>query len=354
MPFSSQRRLSDFTEFRLIQDIQRRLPDQEHASLLKGIGDDAAIIQSHHNEHWLISTDVLVEGTHFDLKLTSFQDMGYRAGIANLSDIAAMGGIPRYVLTTLAIPPHYSLSDIRAMYRGLLSSCHEYKIHLIGGDTSASKKGMFLGITILGTVERSRALLRGGAQIGDKIFTTGTLGDSWAGLKLLQSRSPKTDRPLGSRVSRFLINRHLRPTARIDIGRWLSTHQLATAAIDLSDGLSGDLAHLCRESSVGALIDASKIPISPQCRTFARHQNLDPTTIALEGGEDFELLFTVPESYQHHVEKIGLRHGAPITSIGTIESRKFGMKIKFADGSTRKIQETSFDHFRKKKKHSSV
>jgi thiamine-monophosphate kinase len=296
----------------------------------------------------------MIEGIHFDLKLTSFQEIGYRATIANLSDIAAMGGIPRYVLTSVAIPPTYSLKDVRALYRGLLSCCHQYTLQLIGGDTSASKKGMFLGITILGTVENSGALPRSGAKIGDKIYTTGTLGDSWAGLKLLMSRGKPSTHRLGKRISQFLIHRHLRPTPRIDIGRWLSTHRLATAAIDLSDGLSGDLAHLCRESGVGAMLEESKIPISPECRSFAQNRHLDPTSIALEGGEDYELLFTVPAQRQTQLEEIENDFEVPITSIGTVESPKYGMRLKLANGSYRPILETSYDHFRKKKKNRTV
>ncbi|UCE62873.1 MAG: thiamine-phosphate kinase [Nitrospirota bacterium] len=349
MPSSNRRRVSDSSEFRLIQAIRRQSSTGPgYSSLLKGIGDDAAIIQFIQNEHLLVSTDLLIEGIHFDLKLTSFREIGYRAIIANLSDIAAMGGIPRYVLTSVAIPPAYSQTDVRALYRGLLSCCHQYKLQLIGGDTSASKKGLFLGVTILGTVENSRALPRGGAKIGDTIYITGTLGDSWAGLKLLHSKRAQPTQRLEKRLSQFLINRHLRPTPRLEIGRWLSTHRLATAAIDLSDGLSGDLGHVCRESRVGAMIDAKKIPISPQCRSFARHKHLNPISIALEGGEDYELLFTVPAQHQTQLKDIERHDGVQITAIGTIEPRKHGMRIKLANGSSHPLVPTSYDHFRKK------
>ena len=349
MPSSNQRPLSDSSEFRLIQAIKRQSSiGPGYSSLLKGIGDDAAIIQFIQNEHLLVSTDLCIEGIHFDLKLTSFREIGYRAIIANLSDIAAMGGIPRYVLTSVAIPSTSSLTNVQALYRGLLSCCHQYKLQLIGGDTSASKKGMFLGVTILGTVESSGALPRDGAKIGDHIYITGTLGDSWAGLKLLHKKRNHPTHHLEKRISQFLINRHLRPTPRIDIGRWLSTHRLATSAIDLSDGLSGDLGHICQESGVGAMIDATKIPISAQCRSFARRKHLNPTTIALEGGEDYELLFTVPAHYQTQLQEIESLYGVQITSIGTITPRKCGMRIKVGNGSSHPLVPTSYDHFRKK------
>jgi thiamine-monophosphate kinase len=349
MPSSHQRRVSDSTEFQLIQAIRRQSTGPHHSSLLKGIGDDAAILQFIQNEHLLVSTDLMIEGIHFNLKVASFQEIGYRAIIANLSDMAAMGGTPRYVLTSVAVPTSYSLSDVRSMYDGLLSCCHEYGLQLIGGDTSASKKGMFLGITILGTVETSKALLRSGAKIGDKIYTTGTLGDSWAGLNLLTNRKKQPQPLLGRRISQFLINRHLRPTPRVVVGRSLSHHHLATAAIDLSDGLSGDLAHLCRESGVGAMLDETQIPISPQCRSFACNRGLDPISIALEGGEDYELLFTVPLRYQTNLEDLQKDFEVQITPIGTVKPRKFGMRLKLANGSYRPIVPTSYDHFRQKK-----
>ena len=348
MPSSHRRRLSDSSEFRLIQAIRQQFSGPQHSSLVTGIGDDAAIIRFIQNEHLLISTDLMIEGIHFDLKLTTFRDIGYRATIANLSDIAAMGGVPRYILTSLAIPPTYGLRDLRAMYHGILSCCRQYNLQLIGGDTSGSKKGMFLGMTILGIVENSKALRRSGAKIGDRIYTTGTLGDSWAGLKLLLGRGtpPRSVREKGT--SQFLINRHRRPTPRLDIGRCLLTQKLATAAIDLSDGLSGDLAHLCQESGVGVLIDGTQLPISPPCQSFARQRKLDPISLALEGGEDYELLFTAPAQSQSQLQHIQNKFDVLITPIGTIKPRRFGMRITMPNGSSRPIAQTSYNHFRKK------
>ena len=348
MPSSHRRRLSDSSEFRLIQAIRQKFSGPQHSSLVTGIGDDAAIIRFIQNKHLLISTDLMVEGIHFDLNLTSFQDIGYRATVANLSDIAAMGGVPRYVLTSLAIPPTYGLGDIRAMYHEIRSCCRQYHLQLIGGDTSASKKGMFLGMTILGIVENSKALRRNGAKIGDTIYTTGTVGDSLAGLKLLLGRG-RPPRSVGEkRASQFLINRHRRPTPRLDIGRCLSTQKLATAAIDLSDGLSGDLAHLCQESGVGALIDGTQLPISAPCKSFARQRKLDPISLALEGGEDYELLFTAPAQNQSQLQKIQKKLDVRITPIGIIKPQRFGMRITLPNGSSQPINQTSYNHFRRK------
>ena len=185
-------------------------------------------------------------------------------------------------------------------------------------------------------------------RLGIRIYITGTLGDSWAGLQLLQRKRKQPKARLEKRLSQFLINRHLYPTPRIEIGRWLSINRMATAAIDLSDGLSGDLGHVCRESQVGAIIDATKIPISPQCRSFAHRRHLNPMSIALEGGEDYELLFTVPAQYQTQLQDIESHDSVQITAIGTIEPRRCGMRIKLANGSSHPLVSTSYDHFRKK------
>ena len=349
MPPSQRRRLSDFSECQLVQTLTRSFGYSQDSSIIKGIGDDAAIIRSSKHHHWLVSTDLLLEDIHFDLRFTSFFDIGYRAAVANLSDIAAMGGTPQYLLIALAIPSHHSRLDLQALYRGLRSSCQLHHVRLIGGDTSASSKGIFISITVIGTVEPKKALQRSGAHIGDHIYTTGTLGDSSAGLELLLKKTRQPTLSVNDRNSRFLITRHLRPTARIDIGRFLSTNQLATAAIDLSDGLSGDLNHLCQESRVGALIDAATIPTSSPYKAFTHQRGHDPIHMALRGGEDYELLFTVPERYRTKFTRLVKRKNLNITKIGVIQSKKFGIQLKLANGTFRQIIVNSYDHFRKKK-----
>lgn len=347
MPPSQRRPLSDFSEFQLIQDIRRWLGRSRHASVLKGIGDDAALIRPHRRRNWLVSTDLLIEGIHFDPRRASFHDIGYRAAVANLSDIAAMGGIPRFLLVSLAIPARYSLLHLRTLYRGLLAPCKEHHVQVIGGDTSASRKGIFLSVTIIGTIEPNRTLYRRGAKVGDHVYATGTLGDSSAGLELVLSKTKKPQRHLGQGTSDYLIKRHLRPIPRLNIGRLLALNRLATAAIDLSDGLAGDLNHLCQESGVGALIEGTALPLSPQYRSFTRYMGRDPIQMALQGGEDYELLFTVPERHQQKLKRLINGQKVQITRIGTIQPRKLGIRLKVADGSDRIISERSYDHFRK-------
>lgn len=268
--------------------------------------------------------------------------------MANLSDLAAMGAAPRYLLISLAIPPSTPLKHIEGLYSGMMKACRRHDVSLIGGDTSASAGGLFLSITLLGDTPRGRALFRTGARVGDGIYVTGTLGDSLAGLELLR-KTPRTAaarQGLTDRHRQFLLARHLRPTARVDTGQWLNRGRLATAAIDVSDGLSGDLRHLCEDSKVGADIDAARIPVSAAGQAYARSVRQDPVQLALAGGEDYELLFTVSPRQRAVVERQANRRGVRITRIGTIRPRRTGMRLMSPDGSVRPLPITSYEHFR--------
>ncbi len=337
-------------EFALIRTIARRFA-RRGSRLVRGIGDDAAVIAATRPMWWHVTTDLLAEGVHFDLSVASAESVGYRAATANLSDIAAMGAVPRYLLTSLAIPKTFPSARIFDLYEGLMRACRIHDVKLIGGDTSASKAGLFLSITLIGTTAASRALFRHGAHVEDRIYVTGTLGDSFAGLQLLMrdttSRSTRRYLDQLSRSHRqFLVNRHLRPMARIAEGRWLNNSRLATAAIDLSDGLSGDLQHICEESRVGAEVDLVKIPISTACRAYAERNGFQPVHLALTGGEDYELLFTAPSRKQATIERQARAHGYRVTCIGTIRPQRFGIQMTSGDGTTRPMPMTSYEHFR--------
>jgi thiamine-monophosphate kinase len=271
--------------------------------------------------------------------------------MANLSDMAAMGAVPRYLLTSLAIPKTLTGADIYKLYDGLMKACRLHGVRLIGGDTSASKAGLFLSVTLIGTTAVHQALFRHGARVGDRIFVTGTLGDSLAGMQLLaRGKIPRPKRrnsaPLRTSHRHFLVNRHLRPTARLAEGQWLNTARLATAAIDLSDGLSGDLRHICEESRVGAELELAKIPISPACRAYAERHRLQPVQLALTGGEDYELLFTASAKHRSTIERQGRALGYRVTCIGTIRPERFGIQMTSGDGTMRPVPITSYEHFR--------
>lgn len=336
-------------EFSLIRELTHQFVHHT-PGLVQGIGDDAAVIEAASSLWWHLTTDLLAEGIHFDLNTAAPESIGYRAAMANLSDLAAMGAVPRYLLISLAIPNKVSQPQVHNLYRGMMKACRLHGVALIGGDTSASKAGLFLSITLLGTTTRRRALFRHGATVGDRIYVSGTLGDSLAGLRLLANgnapRSSKNTRSSLSRVHRqFLIRRHLHPTARIAEGQWLNTGRLASAAIDLSDGLSGDLRHLCEESGVGAEVDSDNLPLSPACRAYAEAYHVSPVQLAITGGEDYELLFTASPKSCRALEQQARVRGYRLTCIGTIRPKRFGIQM-ISQGHTRPLPSTSYEHFR--------
>lgn len=338
--------LQTIGEFGLIRELQKYCQTL-HSDVIQGIGDDAAILRTPHKDALIASTDLAIEGVHFDLAFESFKDVGHRIAVANISDIAAMGGTPKYLLVALAIPPSCKVSDLRALYQGLKKPCQTYDISLVGGDTSSSKSGLFLCLTILGQAPPKRVLTRQGAKIGDRVYVTGTLGDSKAGLQILQHQAKhqrtKADQP----YERFLKKRHLQPTPRLAVGQHLSKERLAHAAIDVSDGLSGDIQHICQASQVGVELWSSHLPLSRQCQTYAATQHHSSIDFALAGGEDYELLFTVAPRNQGKVSDLAKILSTKMTCIGEIKPKPFGLKLKLESGNSRNISRQSYDHFSK-------
>lgn len=328
-------------EFALIEQLRRRFGNTD-SSVLRGIGDDTALIKPASGRHLLLTTDLLAEGVHFTFETAGYEDIGYKAAVANLSDIAAMGGIPHALAVSIALPPSGKAADVIRLYRGLMAACRPYGVSLVGGDTSASRHGLFLSITLTGYVAPGRALCRDGARVGDLVYVTGTLGDSLAGLQLLQKNST---RGASDRDSRYLIDRHLRPAPRIQTGRFLSARRLATAAIDISDGLSGDIAHICEQSGVGVELDATALPLSRACRSYAAGRKMSPLDLALRGGEDYELLFTVPAAKRAALDRLRRLAGCPLTPIGVIRSKRFGIRLRTDRGMLAPLRNTSYQHF---------
>lgn len=337
---------SSLREFELINTLRRR-HGRASASTVRGIGDDAAVTAPRAGRHLALTTDLLAEGIHFDLATASIEDVGYKAAVANLSDVAAMGARPEHLLVALAIPASCTRSRILRLYKGLMAACRPYRVSLIGGDTSASASGLFVSLTVTGSVPAGRALLRSGARVGDLIYVTGTLGDSLGGLRLLSRRDRKPAPGLAPAARRYLIARHRRPAAHCRLGQLLSRHRLATAAIDLSDGLSGDLRHICEQSQVGAEINAGALPISSALRAYAAATRTDPSTLALQGGEDYELLFTVPPSQSRRLARVAARPGLRLTCIGVIRPKRKGIRLRDEAGALRRLPLTSYVHFHK-------
>ncbi len=331
-------------EFRLIDQLRRTF-GRTGSAVMRGIGDDAAVIAPTRGRQLVLTTDLLVEGVHFDPRTASLKEIGYKAAIANLSDIAAMGARPEYVLVSLAIPVSCSTAQVLRLYQGMMAACRPYQVALIGGDTSSSPHRLFLSLTVTGSVPTGTALLRSGARVGDLLYVTGTIGDSLAGLALL-SRQGRALRSLPSSERRFLIERHRRPVAHPRLGQALSQGRLASAAIDLSDGLSGDLHHLCEQSRVGVEISAASLPLSRELQAYAKASKSDPVALALQGGEDYELLFTVPRAKQRALQRMARRAGNRLTCIGVIRPKDFGVRLRDTTGRLRRLPVTSYAHFR--------
>jgi thiamine-monophosphate kinase len=336
---------SRIREFDLIRALKRRYA-KGSPKIVRGIGDDAAVIIPKASRPLLLTTDLLAEGVHFDRDTAAFADIGFRAAAANLSDIAAMGGTPEYLLVSLAIPRHGTARQVEQLYDGMMAACRSHEAKLIGGDTSASHGGWFVNITVVGSTTLGRTLFRDGAEVGDDLYVTGTLGDSEAGLQLLHRGHGTGTGLIAPRHRRFLIGRHLRPPARIREGRWLSNGRWASSAIDVSDGLSGDLRHLCAESDVGAVIELEALPISSACRHYAERTKQNAQVLALGGGEDYELLFTVPVRKRARFQRASAQQRLQVTKIGRITPVEEGLCMTLADGQQRPLPFSSYEHFR--------
>ncbi|MDH5586942.1 MAG: thiamine-phosphate kinase [Nitrospirota bacterium] len=343
-PNRQSARLTHLGEFQLIQSIPRQLTTQGCQPTV-GTGDDAAVFAPSPKEQVVISTDLLVEEIHFTRKTATLFDIGYKAAAANLSDLAAMGATPTGIFVAIALPPSLTHHDWQEFYRGLATPCRPLKVRLLGGDTSSSPNSLFIAITIIGQVHPKHILTREGAKVGDLIYVSGTLGDSAAGLTYLKKYNHPPQPSTLSKAMSFLVQRHLKPTPKISLGQLLASQPYASSAMDLSDGLSGDLAHLCRQSRVGALILSNHIPMSEQLQRYAKRVRTNPLDWSLHGGEDYELLFTIPPQSQRAFQKMAKKRRIPVTQIGTIQPKRFGIRIEYDEQRHEKLAPKSYEHF---------
>ena len=312
-----------------------------HSSLVKGIGDDAAVLRPRAGFDLVITTDLLVEGVDFrlDRGWTSPRDLGHKALAVSLSDAAAMGARPRFCLLSVGVPqPLWRGRFLEGFYEGVRALADEYGVRIIGGDTSRTTEGVVIDSIVLGEVRRGRALTRGGARAGDWIFVTGALGGAAGGLKVLESAAVRTSR---GRAGRGLVLRQRRPEPRVEWGALLSEKGLATSLIDLSDGLSSDLAHVCRESGVGARVEAASLPVDPLLARAGFDAD-EALRLALDGGEDFELLFTAePRKAARLSREVG---GVPVTRVGEVTNERGKVRL-VRDGKARLLRPGGFEHF---------
>ncbi len=338
--------LSDLGEFGLIHHLTNNITLKNETSLY-GVGDDAAVIGPKENLT-LVSTDLLVEGVHFDLSYTPLKHLGYKAAVVNFSDICAMNGTPEQITVGLALSNRFSLEAIEEIYEGIKLACDTYQVDLVGGDTTSSMIGLFLSVTVIGSVTKDEVVYRNTANENDLICVSGDLGGAYMGLLILEREkkvfevNPEMQPDLEGMD--YILERQLKPEARKDIGKMLKGIDIhPTSMIDISDGLASDLMHICKGSSLGCQVYTDKLPIDPVTINAAAEFQIDPHTAVMNGGEDYELLFTInAEDY----DKIKDVNG--ISVIGHMSEAAAGMNLVTQDGKSITIQAQGWDGLKDK------
>lgn len=334
-------RITELGEFGLIERV-RRIVTVDRADIVAGIGDDVAVLDAGCEELLLATVDCQIDGVHFLRKEASAVQIGRRALAINLSDIAAMGGRPEHALVSLALPADTEVEWVEDLYRGLREEADHSGTAIIGGNVARSPGELQLHVTVLGRVPRDRVLLRSGARAGDRVLVTGAIGESAAGLQLLLDRSIDVSPADRDR----LLSRYRTPTPRLPEGQAIAALRVATAMLDISDGFSSDVGHICEESAVGVRIDAARLPIPQIVRDVALRAEKDPVEFALQGGEDFELVFTAPESAVPAITNaVRDASGTAVTVVGEIVDAARGRTLVLEDGSERPLEARGWNHF---------
>lgn len=336
--------INDLGEFGLIDRLTRNI-EIRNAGTILGVGDDGAVID-HFGKQTVVSTDMLVEGIHFDLMYTPLKHLGYKSVVVNLSDIYAMNAVPTQVTMSIAFSNRFSLEALDEFYDGVYAACERYNVDLIGGDTTSSQKGFIISVTAIGEVTPGQFVKRSTAQKGDLLCVSGNLGAAYLGLTLLEREkqifleNPKIQPDLENQT--YIIGRQLKPEARQDIIAFLAEKEIIpTSMMDVSDGLSSEILHICRQSEVGCVLYEDKIPVHDDARQMAMQFGLDPTACALSGGEDYELLFTMKQA---DYDKIVLNE--EIAVIGYITGPEEGAHIITRGGNKHEITAQGWNSFK--------
>lgn len=336
--------ISSLGEFGLIEHLTKNIELQNASSIL-GVGDDAAVLD-HFGKQVVVTTDLLIEGVHFDLIYTPLKHLGYKSVIVNLSDIYAMNAAPTQIILSIGISNRFSVEALDEFYDGVYAACEIYGVDLVGGDTTTSQKGFVISVTAIGEVAPDKFVKRSTAQKGDLLCVSGYLGSAYAGLLFLEREkriyieNPKIQPDLEG--EEFVIGKLLRPEARKDIVEFFAEKEiLPTAMLDISDGLSSEILHICKQSNLGCVLYEEKIPIAEQMRAAVYKFEMDPTACALSGGEDYELLFTVS---QNDYEKITQNEN--ISIIGYMTEIEAGAKIITKGGSQHALTAQGWNHLK--------
>lgn len=338
--------ISQLGEFGLIDRLTKDLP-HHNPSTVRSVGDDAAVLRYPGDVDELVTTDLLVEGIHFDLTYMPLKHLGYKAAVVNFSDIYAMNGHPRQIVVSLAISSRFAVEHLEELYAGIRLACDIYGVDLVGGDTTASRSGLVISITCIGEAAPDAVVTRDGAKDTDLICVSGDLGSAYMGLQLLErekvaSKGIKDFQPeFGGKE--YLIERQLKPEARRDIVTAIAEAGIKpTAMMDISDGLSSELLHICKQSDTGCRIYEERIPIDYQTAIMAEELGMNLVTAALNGGEDYELLFTVPLSRHEDVSKI-----KGVSVIGHICKPEMGCAMVTRDGGEIELKAQGWNHWQK-------
>jgi len=338
--------LSSLGEFGLIKHLTQFI-EIKNESTVKGVGDDAAVID-YKGKQIVVTTDMLVEGVHFDLSYVPLKHLGYKAVSVNLSDVYAMNALPKQITVSLAISNRFSVESLEELYSGMMLACHKHKVDIVGGDTTSSKSGLIISITAIGEADHADLVYRDTAKEGDLLCVTGDLGAAYVGLQLLEREkkifmeSPNVQPDLEG--NDYIIERQLKPEARKDIPVLLKKLQVKpTSMIDISDGLASEILHISTSSDLGCNLFEDKIPIDPSTYNMAREFNLDPTVCALSGGEDYELLFTIDQS-----DFPKIKANPDISVIGHMTSKKDGTNLITKGGTSHPLTAQGWDSLLKR------
>lgn len=336
--------ISSLGEFGLIDHLTKN-NEIKNASTIVSIGDDAAVLD-HFGKQVVVTTDMLVEDIHFDLMYTPLKHLGYKSVVVNLSDIYAMNAIPQQITLSIAFSNRFSVEALDEFYEGVYAACERYNVDLIGGDTTSSQKGFVISVTAIGEVAPDKYVKRSTAKYGDLVCVSGDLGSAFLGLTLLEREKKVFLETKGVQPDLenqdYIIGRFLKPEARKDIIEFFASDKIMpTSMIDISDGLSSEMLHICKQSKIGCVLYEEKIPVNEMARQFAYKLEIDPTACALSGGEDYELLFTID---QKDYNKIASNYD--ISIVGHITAREEGCVIITKGGNTHKLTAQGWNAFK--------
>ncbi len=337
-----QTNVSELGEFGLIERLTKDI-QIKNESTIKGVGDDAAVME-YKDKQLVVSTDMLTEGVHFNLMYVPLKHLGYKAVVVNLSDIYAMNATPKQITVSMAISSKFSVEALDELYAGIHLACEKYNVDLVGGDTTSSLTGLTLCITALGEVEKGKMVERSGARVNDLLCVSGDLGGAYMGLQLLERENEvfKVNENMQPQLEGYdyILERQLKPEARADIIAIFAKLGITpTSMIDISDGLSSEIIHLCKNSALGCSLFEEKVPMDTQTKQMAEELNINPIVAALNGGEDYELLFTIPlDDYNK------IKNDPDFTIIGHMTEAADGINLVTGAGSAIPLEAQGWNH----------